>query len=168
MSTRIFSRTELDSMELPTGWRPEYSKYRSRKPGDALTVLDEPVHSDRWTQTFRLIFQAPDDGKHYEVYYRTGATEHQADTDPWDDRQNVEATEVELVRVTKEAWKPVGLGEPRESYTLNLPSCDDTNTLTVELTKAEAGLVCWLAEEINQASKNECQPKLHIQPNEES
>lgn len=105
MSTRTFSRDELDAMRLPKCWHPSWKT--ERREGEAEAVLTEHIESDRWSNLMRLIFRAPDDGKCYEVYYREGATEYQEGTDPWDDDPNVTVTEVEQVQVVRTEWQKV-------------------------------------------------------------
>lgn len=108
--TRVFTRAELDAMSLPDCWSPANAKYIGRRDGEAVAVFDEIVESGDWAITMRLIFLAPDDGKHYEIYYRRGATELQEDTDPWNDDEQVEATEVEKVPVVRAEWRPARRG----------------------------------------------------------
>lgn len=110
MSTRVFTREELDGMGLPNCWRPEWAKQMKRRDADAVAVFDEVVEHGDWEITMRLIFLAPDDGKHYEIYYKQGATEMQEDTDPWDYKNQVEASEVELMPVVRTEWRPVRSG----------------------------------------------------------
>lgn len=46
-------------------------------------ISDEIKFTSRWSYTSRMVFEAPN-GKFYETYYDTGATEMQ-DYDHWDD-----------------------------------------------------------------------------------
>lgn len=110
MSTRVFTREELDAMRLPNCWTPEYGKYMQRSEGEATSIFTEVVEVGDWEITERMVFLAPDDGKHYEIYYKQGATELQEDTDPWDCKNQVEATEVELRPVVRAEWRPVQRG----------------------------------------------------------
>ncbi|MFE0472735.1 hypothetical protein ACFW2V_14070 [Streptomyces sp. NPDC058947] len=110
MNTRVFTREELDDMRLPNCWAPEHGKYMQRREGEATSIFTEVVEAGDWEITTRMIFLAPDDGKHYEIYYKQGATELQEDTDPWADEDQVEATEVEKRPVVRAEWKPVQRG----------------------------------------------------------
>lgn len=63
------------------------------------------VDSGRWTLTYELIFQDKD-GKYWQTYYQTGATEMQYEP-PWECEPKVECVEVEKRPVTIEKWMPV-------------------------------------------------------------
>jgi hypothetical protein len=110
MSTRVFTREELDAMGLPGCWAPQHAKYRRRREGEATWCFDEVIEHGDWEINMRMIFQAPDDNKHYEVHYKQGATELQEDTDPWDHEARVEAAEVELRPVVRAEWRPARRG----------------------------------------------------------
>lgn len=108
MTTRTFTRGELDAMRLPKCWRPEW-KYE-RREGEATALHEEFWEERRWENVWRLIFRAPDDGKCYEIFYNEGATEVQEDADPWNDESSVTATEVELWPVVRSEWRPARRG----------------------------------------------------------
>lgn len=108
MEKRTFTRAELDAMGLPRGW-PSGSS-RQRRDGEAEAIHREFYDSRRWSNVWRLIFEAPDDGKFYEIFYEEGATEYQEGADPWGDENEVTATEVELRPVVRAEWKPVQRG----------------------------------------------------------
>ena len=67
-------------------------------------ILDEMVESTRWSIIHRIVFQFND--KFYETHYSIGATEMQYES-PWEYETEIEATEVELVEVRVQQWKPV-------------------------------------------------------------
>lgn len=110
MSVRVFTREELEAMRLPKCWAPEYAKYMQRREGEATSVFTEVMEHGDWETTMRMVFLAPDDNRHYEIYYKEGATELQEDTDPWDYKSQVEATEVELKPVVRAEWRPARRG----------------------------------------------------------
>jgi hypothetical protein len=108
MSTRVFTREELDAMHLPDCWRPAWNY--ERREGEATALHLEWHEEKRWSTVWRLIFKAPDDGKIYEIFYREGSTENQEDSDPWNDEDRVTATEVEARPVVRSEWRPVRRG----------------------------------------------------------
>lgn len=105
MSTRVFTREELEAMHLPKCWRPGW-KYE-RREGEATALFEEFWEERRWENVWRLIFKAPDDEKCYEIFYTEGATELQEGADPWDGEPRVTATEVEQVQVMVTEWRKV-------------------------------------------------------------
>jgi len=64
------------------------------------------VDSGRWALTYEIVFQDVD-GKYWQTYYNTGATEMQYEP-PWEYEDEVECTEVEKRQVTVEKWMPIG------------------------------------------------------------
>lgn len=88
MSDRIFTREELDDLELP------YS-----------SETQNFVESRRWYDIFEIIFEFED--KFYSVLANFPATEMQEDIDPWDDRATVIGHEVEYKEVKTWKWVPV-------------------------------------------------------------
>ncbi len=63
------------------------------------------VDSGRWTLTYELIFQDVD-GKYWQTYYQTGATEMQYEP-PWECEPQVECAEVTKKKVMVEKWVPI-------------------------------------------------------------
>lgn len=94
MTTRIFSREELEEWDLPWG-------------NDDIEVLhDEQVDSLRWESVNEVVFRAPDDSRAYMVTYFQGLTES-VDSDLWNWADRIEAVEVEEVEVKTTKWVPV-------------------------------------------------------------
>lgn len=95
--TRTFTRDELELIGVP---------YELGGTSCAEELSDEYAGAGRWTEIRRLVFRAPDDGKAYMVRYHQPLTERQ-ECDVWQDRQEIEAVEVEQQPVTVMQWQPV-------------------------------------------------------------
>lgn len=65
---------------------------------------EEIVDTSRWSIHYKIIFE--DNGKYYQTYYSSGATECQ-DERPWEYDDEVDCTEVEKRQVMVEKWMPV-------------------------------------------------------------
>ena len=67
-------------------------------------IKDEITGTGRWSIFHNIIFEY--DGKFYQTSYSVGATEEQ-DESPWEYKDEVECTEVELKEVKVKKWIPV-------------------------------------------------------------
>lgn len=101
--TRTFTPAELEAIGVPFECYDEDDAV----PGFAVELSREQVGTSRWSSVHRLVFRAPDDGKAYAVRYKQGLTEYQDDVDPWDDEDEIGATEVEAREVIVIHWLPV-------------------------------------------------------------
>lgn len=101
MTTRTFTRDQLEAIGVPDIWTA------ADKGNAAEHLHEEQVDSRRWVSVHELVFRAPDDGKAYSVTYEQGLTENQDDTDPWNDEDEIKATEVEQRPVVVQQWRPV-------------------------------------------------------------
>jgi hypothetical protein len=97
MTTRIFTRTQLEAWDLPDAWADDAPEILYR----------EQVDARRWVSVHELVFRAPDDGLAYRVFYEQGLTEDQDDTDPWNGDDEIKATEVEQRPVVTRQWRDV-------------------------------------------------------------
>lgn len=63
---------------------------------DGTAVVNQLVESTRWSLIYKFIFKFifKFEGKYYETSYLRGATEYQ-DEQPWQNKKEVECTEVE-------------------------------------------------------------------------
>lgn len=87
-TTRLFSRAELDELELP--W----------------THVDAwVVNEGRWSVDKAVVFEF--EGIFWQVEAAFPATEMQEGQDPWNDQETVAATLVEKREVAIECWMPV-------------------------------------------------------------
>lgn len=100
MGTRLFEKELLKSWGLPYGLN-----------GGSLLV-DDTTHVGRWTEYRRVVFQAPDDHKIYQVRYERGLTELQYH-DPWDGEDQyvnpdgtIDGIEVEEFEVVTTQYRP--------------------------------------------------------------
>lgn len=105
MTTRTFTRDQLDEMGLPHDLVSE--EHAAKHPEAAIELHCKQVASRRWVSVHELVFRAPDDGLAYLVRYEQGLTEHQDGTDPWGYGDEVTAVEVEQRPVVLQQWKPV-------------------------------------------------------------
>lgn len=109
MSTRIFTRQQLAAIGLPYDTVDE--AYAQEQPEATPTVAIEldrtQLGSTRWASQHQLIFRAPDDGQTWSVQYQRGLTETQADTDPWNDEEQITATLMKQRETTVTAWHPI-------------------------------------------------------------
>jgi hypothetical protein len=97
MTTRIFTRAQLEAWDLPGAWADDSPEILYR----------EQVDARRWVSVHELVFRAPDDGLAYRVFYEQGLTEDQDDTDPWNGDDEIKGTEVEQRRVVTRQWRDV-------------------------------------------------------------
>lgn len=104
MPTRIFHRSELEEMGVPDECTHPGALNSN---GLAVELANEQIDTRRWVSRHRLIFQAPDDGKAYAVFYERGLTEMQEDHDEWDDRDHIVGDEMEEHEVTVKRWRKV-------------------------------------------------------------
>ncbi|MET9098327.1 hypothetical protein [Streptomyces antibioticus] len=104
MTTRIFTRDQLDAFGLPreTVTPDKAAEY----PEVAVELHREQIDTRRWSSTHSLVFRAPDDGKTYRVTYQSPLTEHQ-ECDDWFDDNEVKAFEVEQRTQIVTRWKRV-------------------------------------------------------------
>ena len=87
--TKIFSKDYLmDELDLP------YDN----------TIVDRIVNTTRWSIVHEIVFE--DHGKFYMTTYSKGATECQ-DESPWEYKDEIKCTEVELKEVKVKKWVPV-------------------------------------------------------------
>lgn len=85
--TRTFSHEFMDENDYP------YS-----------LIAQEYVDSHRWYDVFTGVFEF--EGKHYQVAYLTPSTEMQEE-DPWDNDEEIVATQVVLLPVVRKEWTAV-------------------------------------------------------------
>jgi hypothetical protein len=97
VTTRIFTRDQLEAWDLPDAWADDSPEILYR----------EQVDARRWVSVHELVFRAPDDGLAYRVFYEQGLTEDQDDTDPWNGDDEIKATEVEQRPVVTRQWRDV-------------------------------------------------------------
>jgi hypothetical protein len=97
VTTRIFTRDQLEAWDLPDAWADDSPEILYR----------EQVDARRWVSVHELVFRAPDDGLAYRVFYEQGLTEDQDDTDPWNGDDEVKAAEVEQRPVVTRQWRDV-------------------------------------------------------------
>jgi hypothetical protein len=97
MTTRIFTRAQLEAWDLPGAWADDSPEILYR----------EQVDARRWVSVHELVFRAPDDGLAYRVFYEQGLTEDQDDTDPWNGDDEIKGTEVEQRPVVTQQWRDV-------------------------------------------------------------
>jgi hypothetical protein len=97
VTTRIFTRDQLEAWDLPDAWADDSPEILYR----------EQVDARRWVSVHELVFRAPDDGLAYRVFYEQGLTEDQDDTDPWNGDDEIKATEVERRPVVTQQWRDV-------------------------------------------------------------
>ena len=87
--TKVFSKDYLmDELDLP------YDN----------TIVDRIVNTTRWSIIHEIVFE--DNGKFYMTTYSKGATECQ-DERPWEYKDEIKCTEVELKAVKVKKWIPV-------------------------------------------------------------
>jgi hypothetical protein len=67
-------------------------------------VEDIITHSSRWHEHHKIVFEY--EGKFYRTTYRVGATEMQEEY-PWDDKDEIECTEVRKVQKMVDVWENV-------------------------------------------------------------
>ncbi|QQM45130.1 hypothetical protein [Streptomyces liliifuscus] len=100
MSTRTFTRQQLEAIGIPDRW--------TATEGNAAEQLhEEQIDTRRWVSVHRLVFRAPDDGIAYAVFEERGLTESQDGTDPWGYADEIKAVEVEERPVVAQQWLPV-------------------------------------------------------------
>jgi hypothetical protein len=97
MTTRVFTRAQLEAWDLPGAWADDSPEILYR----------EQVDARRWVSVHELVFRAPDDGLAYRVFYEQGLTEDQDDTDPWNGDDEIKGTEVEQRPVVTQQWRDV-------------------------------------------------------------
>jgi hypothetical protein len=97
MTTRIFTRAQLEAWDLPGAWADDSPEILYR----------EQVDARRWVSVHELVFRAPDDGLAYRVFYEQGLTEDQDDTDPWNGDDEIKGTEVEQRPVVTQQWRDI-------------------------------------------------------------
>jgi hypothetical protein len=97
VTTRIFTRDQLEAWDLPDTWADDSPEILYR----------EQVDARRRVSVHELVFRAPDDGLAYRVFYEQGLTEDQDDTDPWNGDDEIKATEVEQRPVVTRQWRDV-------------------------------------------------------------
>ena len=90
MSTKTFTRDELDDLDLPYSF-----------------LHTEFVGEHRWYDRVLGIFQEPDSLVYWGIEFCDPKTELQEDMDPWFDENEIVATEYELRQVTVDKWMPV-------------------------------------------------------------
>lgn len=99
MSTRTFTREELEDIGVPYSYDAE--------PGKAAEHLhEEQVATHRWESVHKIVFRAPDDGKTWCVKYFCGLTEYQ-DSDLWNYEDVITATEMEPYEVAVTRYRKV-------------------------------------------------------------
>lgn len=106
MPTRNFTIAELAALNVPPD-DPDHIEY------DGHVLVDEQLHTLKYTAQRRCVFGAPDDGRTYAVEYEaeldTGDYEvggGMPDNHGWHG-DTVEAVEVEERAVTVTRWLPV-------------------------------------------------------------
>lgn len=67
-------------------------------------IKDTITSTSRWSEYHEIIFSYND--KFYKTHYSQGLTEYQ-DESPWENEEEVECTEVELVEKTVKVWKEI-------------------------------------------------------------
>lgn len=65
-------------------------------------IKDRITDTSRWSEHHEIIFAH--DGKFYRAYYSQGLTEMQ-DESPWQNEEEIECTEVELVEKLVKTWQ---------------------------------------------------------------
>jgi len=91
MSTRTFTRDELEELGLPD------SEY---------VVHTEQVDTRRWYTVHTCVFHTDEEGPLWRVKYYEPATEMQ-EQDTWNDETTVKAVEVEPYEVTVTKYRPI-------------------------------------------------------------
>ena len=89
--TKVFSKDYLvDELELP--WCSDHK------------IMDRITGQNRWSTVHELVFE--DNGKFYMTTYSEGSTQIQ-DESPWEYKDEIKCTEVELKEVKVKKWIPV-------------------------------------------------------------
>jgi hypothetical protein len=110
-------RQGADWVDCPTGswwahWVHPEDNHDADLPypesnGQATFIEAQYQHSGRWTETWLVVFVAPDDGQYWMTYYEEPSHENGEGMDPWEDSSEVVLIMAHRREVVTHQWHPV-------------------------------------------------------------